>query len=80
MLTKQFFACLQINGNRAKEEVFEEIDSLLLRLQKDKEEKSKSGPDSHFFECFLVYRNCINFTPTYISICIVCPISTCSYI
>lgn len=79
MLTRQVFACLQINGNRAKEVVFEEINSLLLRLQKDKEEKSKSGPVSHFFKCFLVYRNCINFTHTYISICIVCPISICSF-
>ncbi|KAH6828801.1 adenylate kinase family protein [Perilla frutescens var. hirtella] len=33
----------KINGNRPKEVVFTEIDSLLLRLQKDKEEKSKSG-------------------------------------
>ncbi|KAL1563470.1 adenylate kinase [Salvia divinorum] len=33
---------VEINGNRAKEVVFEEINSLLLRLQKDKEEKSKS--------------------------------------
>ncbi|KAH6794363.1 adenylate kinase family protein [Perilla frutescens var. hirtella] len=33
----------KINGNRPKEVVFTEIDSLLSRLQKDKEEKSKSG-------------------------------------
>ncbi|KAK6151647.1 hypothetical protein DH2020_014282 [Rehmannia glutinosa] len=33
----------KIDGNRPKEVVFKEIDSLLSRLQKDKEEESKSG-------------------------------------
>ncbi|KAL0427483.1 UNVERIFIED_CONTAM: Adenylate kinase, chloroplastic [Sesamum latifolium] len=35
--------CMQIDGNRPKEVVFNEIDTLLSRLQKDKEESSKSG-------------------------------------
>ncbi|PIN09381.1 adenylate kinase [Handroanthus impetiginosus] len=34
---------VKIDGNHPKEVVFKEIDSLLSRLQKDKEEKSKSG-------------------------------------
>ncbi|KAK6151652.1 hypothetical protein DH2020_014287 [Rehmannia glutinosa] len=33
----------KIDGNRPKEVIFKEIDSLLSRLQKDKEEESKSG-------------------------------------
>ncbi|KAL0281717.1 UNVERIFIED_CONTAM: Adenylate kinase, chloroplastic, partial [Sesamum radiatum] len=33
----------KIDGNRPKEVVFNEIDTLLSRLQKDKEESSKSG-------------------------------------
>lgn len=55
---------IQIDGNRGKDSVFAEIDSLLSRVQKEEQDARKSGVNLFFIEVSL-----LRFFVFYVELC-----------